>query len=67
MKILPRVQARRLGTKYTRFDLGKYKWEGTMKPFYEWEVKDLEGVLAVYPEQRFDKHGKFVVLVAVHN
>jgi len=44
MKIISRTKARRLGTKYTRYDLGKYAWHGTMKPFYEWEVKDLEGV-----------------------
>lgn len=31
------------------------------------EVPDLEGVLAVYPEQRKDSHGKYVALIAVHD
>ena len=51
---------------HSRFDRGKYKWTGTLKDYYDKEVPDIDGVVAVYPERRKDSYGVYVALMAVH-
>ena len=69
MLITPKSKSKHLvkkGFRTSRFDLGKYKWTGTVKDYYGMEVPDFPDIVAVYPEQRRDSHGDFVALVAVH-
>ena len=67
MLITSKADARKKGQRTSRFDRGKYKWTGSIKDYYGMEVLDYDGILAVYPEYRKDKHGAFTVLIAVHN
>ena len=54
------------GFRTSRFDRGKYKWTGSVRDYYGMEVPDFEDIVAVYPEQRKDSYGPFVILNAVH-
>lgn len=67
MLIISKSKARAKAVKNEtgRFDLGKYKWDGSIKHYYGMEVPDIPGVVAVYPEQRKDKDGPYVALICV--
>jgi hypothetical protein len=68
MNIVSKARVKHLikqGHKTSRFDRGKYKWTGTMRDYFGKEVPSLPGVVAVFPDQRKDKDGPYVALVAV--
>ena len=69
MLIITKSKAQQLiknGCRCSRFDRGKYKWTGTIKNYVGMEVPDYEGIIAVFAEQRKDRFGKYVALMAVH-
>ncbi|MDK9362947.1 DUF987 family protein [Lelliottia wanjuensis] len=70
MKIISKRQAMTLyrqhpDSRLFRFSTGKYKWSGSISNYAGREVKDINGVLAVFAEHRQDRNGPYVVLRSV--
>ena len=69
MKVTTKSKVKHLikaGHRVSKFDRGKYEWTGTIEDYVGKEVPDLDGVVAVYAEQRRDSLGLYVALMCVH-
>lgn len=70
MKIISKRQAMTIYRQHPearlfRFCTGKYHWSGSICHYYDREVQDIAGVLAVFAERHQDRHGPYVVLRSI--
>lgn len=65
MEIKKQKQAEGFFLWHERYDMAKYKYDGSLQPFINMEVPTLHGILAVWPERRQDVNGPYMILMCI--